>query len=545
MGSMGKKIEVSGLRSIAPGLFAAALTFVVFLPALGCDFIGWDDDFIYNNTFIRSLDLEFFKWVFTTPVSNNWHPLTFITFALDYSIWGLDPVGYHLTNIIFHSLNALLVFVLTLMLVRIYFNERDGAPGPRAALGAAFVSALVFALHPLRVESVVWVSERKDVLCAFFYFLALIFYLRHISARSRGAGPYLLSLASFILALLSKPMAVTLPVVLLLFDYCLVKGAFDRDRAVKTLAAKLPFFALSLLSVPFTLWAQANMIKPVEEVSLVSRLFVAVRGFIYYPYKTLYPLDLVPFNPIPGSMDLLSLEYGGSAALFVLLSVLFLWVLRRHRWVGAAWLFYIVTLAPVVGIVQVGLQAVADRYTYIPVVGLVIPASVLAACAFSSLRVAGRVLMSAAGLAIAAVLITLTITQTGYWKNSETLLTRQIEVLPNPLAYFNRGIVYGDAGEIEKAIGDYTGAIRLDPGYVNAFVERGRLHEAAGDLASAIRDFSRVAELMPDNPSLRYYMGLLYIRAGMAEEAKARMREAADMGYGPAEEYLAPKGAGR
>lgn len=545
MGFMGKKIEVSGLRAIAPGLIAAALTFVVFLPSLGCDFIGWDDDFIYNNTLIRSLDLEFFKWVFTTPVSNNWHPLTFITFALDYAVWGLDPTGYHLTNIIFHSLNALLVFLLTLSLVRIYFKGREGAPGPNAAAGAAFVSALVFALHPLRVESVVWVSERKDVLCAFFYFLALIFYLRHISALSRGAFAYLLALASFILALLSKPMAITLPAVLLLLDYCLVRGSFGRGRAVKTLAAKLPFFALSLASVPVTLWAQADMIKPVEVVSIASRFFVAARGFVYYPYKTLYPAGLVPFNPIPASVDMLSLEYGGSALLFVLLSAFFLWALRRYRWAGAAWLFYVVTLAPVAGIVQVGLQAVADRYTYIPVVGLTIPASVLAAYAFGSLRTPGRVLMSAAGLVIAAALVTLTVMQTGYWKNSETLLTRQIDVLPAPLAYFNRGIVYSNAGEIEKAIGDFTRAVRLDPDYVNAYVERGRLHEASGDLASAIRDFSRVAELVPDNPSLRYYLGLLYARAGMEEEARARMSEAARMGYAPAQEYLSQKGAGR
>ncbi len=515
------------------GFFVAALTLVVFLPSLRNGFIGWDDNAVFYNPNIRVIDLSFLKWVFTTPISYNWHPLTFISFALDYRFSGSNPAGYHLTNIVIHSLNTLLVFILALTLIRLSGESRIKFKEVclSMALPAAFIAAFIFGLHPLRVESVVWISERKDVLCTFFFLLSLVFHISYISKGS--ARGYVLALVFFIFALLSKPMAVSLPFVLLILDYYLIDGFWRRGTFRKIILGKIPFFLLSLLSIPLTIWAQSKLIQSLDKMPFVYRPAIAAHGYIFYLYKLLLPINLVPFYPIPKHINFFSIEYAGAALLFIFLTVLFLWVLRGRRALQAIWLYYIITLIPVIGIVQVGVQAAADRYTYIPTIGFIIIASTGAVYAFKASNAHGRVVLATAGLFLAITLVTLTHRQIGVWKNDETLLTYQIDTNPTYLAFYNRAIVYSNRGNLPRAIDDYTVTIRLYPQFRNAYLSRAKVYTILGDYPLAINDYNKLIELYPSEPAAYYDLGLLYSRTGRDDLAAYFMQRSAEMGFKP------------
>lgn len=250
----------SGYTVYLSAAFAVSfITFLVYIPALGNDFVNWDDaQYVYKNQHIQSLDLKFLGWAFSSVVVSNWHPLTLASLALDHAIWGLNPMGFHLTNVAFHVLNTLLVFILTLRLVD--HEKGDKTTCNPTALAAGIVTALLFGTHPLHVESVAWVSERKDVLCAFFFLLSIGAYLEYVSPKYSSNGPkkqlyYGCTLFFFILALLSKPMAVTLPFVLLILDFHPL-GRLDGRRRGWAVVEKIPLFILSAASSAMTLWAQ-------------------------------------------------------------------------------------------------------------------------------------------------------------------------------------------------------------------------------------------------------------------------------------------------
>ncbi len=375
------------LRALLPAIAPALLAFAVFIPALGAGFVNWDDPaYVYQNPHIRSLDLH---WAFTAVVASNYHPLTLLSHTLDYALFGLDPWGHHLTSIMLHALNSALVYLLSLALLE-RIMPRSGAPdsagkgsgqrpgglsrnantGPsEGAVFAALAAAFIFAAHPLHVESVAWVAERKDVLSAFLFLLSMLAYLGYTARRDK-ALPYALSLIFFVLALLSKPMAVTLPVVLLVLDYYPLKR--DGRGWGRLIIEKIPFFALSILSAVLTLWAQSSggAVTKMHSYSLGARLIVAVRGYVFYLYKLIYPASLAPYYPLPLSAGAEDPLFLGSLLILIIISALCLYLaLRGRRAPAALWAYYIVTLAPVIGIVQVGSQAAADRYAYITTIG--------------------------------------------------------------------------------------------------------------------------------------------------------------------------------
>jgi hypothetical protein len=305
--------EASRITVWAVALIVASVTFVVYLPALNNEFVNWDDPtYVYENYQIRSIDFGFLKWIFTAVVSGNWHPLTMFTHALDYSFWGLDPRGHHLTSIIFHTFNTLLVFILVVQLLGCGRAGKTGIPngftGPdKKALIAGIVTALVFGIHPVHVESVAWISERKDVLSVFFFLLSVLAYLKYTSSRnSKRSISYGACLLLFTMALMSKPMAVTLPVVLLILDYYPL-GRMSLEGGLKgakwSLLEKVPFFVLSLLSSLITIWAQhtGGALTTLEAYPLKVRILVALRAYAFYIYKMVLPIDLAPFYPYPRS----------------------------------------------------------------------------------------------------------------------------------------------------------------------------------------------------------------------------------------------------
>ncbi|MEE8574733.1 MAG: hypothetical protein V3T30_04900, partial [Thermodesulfobacteriota bacterium] len=360
-------------------LLAAVVTFIVYLPTLQNGFVNWDDQgYVYNNPNIRILDIDFFRWALSTPVLGNWHPLTMLSHAVDYALFGLNPRGHHLTSIVLHSVNTILVFFLTFTLVN---NKKSGnaVMGNESLLTAritALVTALLFGLHPLHVESVAWVSERKDLLYAFFYLLTLLTYLTYArgSAKNRVI-PYASALILFTLSLLSKPMAVTLPVVLLLIDYYplgrfRVHGPTGLKAYRRIFLEKIPFFLLSLIFTAITIETQKSAgALEMEIAPFLERLLISLRGYGFYIYKSFIPVNLAQVYPYPDTIGLFKLEYLASIILIAIITLLSIKYVRKpneNKLFITLWAYFLVTLLPVIGLVQAGQQSAADRYTYLP-----------------------------------------------------------------------------------------------------------------------------------------------------------------------------------
>ena len=526
---------VSVRAMVFPGAIVAIVTFLVYLPALSNGFVSWDDGrYVYENQNIRSLDLSFLWWTLTSVVLANWHPITLISYGIDYAIWGLNPRGYHLTNIIFHAFNVLLVFILTLRLAGLTMprdTKEKTAFGlvSKGALIAAAVAALFFGLHPLRVESVVWVSERKDVLCAFFFLLSLLSYFEYVRATSKKALFYGATLLFFILALMSKPMAITLPLVLLILDwYPLGRWRFGVVKRV--IIEKVPFLALSIVSAILTLWIQksAGAVSTLEVVSPIKRMLVGLKAYIFYLYKTILPFDLAPFYPYPEVIYLVSIEYLGSIICFIVISLSCVLLLKKSRAFSALWLYYLITLLPVIGIVQVGAQAAADRYTYLPLLGL----GVFAGIGIGRLYDKG--LSKEYATAIFALTVSVlvffsyrTILQERIWRDSLTLWSHEVELHPHeaPLPRYNLGLAYYKLEQMDKAAGEFKEALRMNPDYADAHNYLGAVYYDLGRTREAMKEFEETLRLDPKHADARNRLGAVYYDLGRIEEAMEEFKE--------------------
>ncbi len=515
-----------GSRRVAlvAAFLVALVSFLIYLPALRSTFVNWDDNlYIYQNPFVRTLDATFLRQAIFGFHASNWHPVTWLSHALDCALWGLNPLGHHLTSLLLHAVNAFLVVLLVVRLGS-FPGWRSGAEGNAPAAGgrpvlvSAVLTGLLFGLHPLHVESVMWISERKDVLCALFFLLALCRYAAYAAAAGAGIAAdsrflrdrrYLGSLALFALALMSKPMAISLPAVLLVLDWC----PFGRVRTWKALgnaaAEKLPFVLLSLPSAALTVLAQRSgaALVPLEEIPFAERSVVAVRSFGQYIGKMLLPIHLVPYYPYPQKAALFSVEtlllvtlaIGATAAAVVAAQ-------RGRRLWLAAWGWYALTLAPVLGFVQVGRQAMADRYTYLPSLGPFLAAGAALAWTWGRVdalrmwRLAARGTGAATVVAVLLTLATLTVRQTAIWKDSVNLWSAVIGRVPVPLAFFfyNRAIAYRESGRVSEAIDDYGRAIALDPGDERTWVNRGLLYVQTGRPGPAAADFTAACALGND-----------------------------------------------
>lgn len=533
----------------------ALLTFLVYLPALRNDFVELDDAaYILDNPYIRSFNQELFRWAFFRFYAANWHPLTWLSHALDYALWGLNPLGHHLTNILLHAVNTLFVVVLASKLLEIARKR----PSPktsasfltdRTVLVAAGVTGLLFGLHPVHVESVAWVAERKDLLCALFFLASIIMYATHAAGISeahelerkgeargilchkiRANRLYLASLGLFILALLSKPMAVTLPAVLLLLDWFPLERIRDARTFRITLLEKLPFISLSLASSVFTVLAQKSgeAMVSTQLVPWPVRSLMAVRSLLGYLAAMIIPYDLAPYYPYPGlrEISLFRAEYLIPALLAIVITATFIILAKRQKMWFAAWCYYTITLLPVLGIVQVGGQAMADRYTYLPSLGPFLLAGLGASRVSVQTDTAGNPrLVKTIGFSAAALffllLSILTVRQIGIWKNSmaafDAILAKDSR--RSPVVYFHRGVAYEKAGKSEQAIDDYTRAISLFPSYYEAFFSRGTAYDRMGRFDQAIEDYSSAISLKPSSYEAYTNRGLAYKKIGQRAEA--------------------------
>jgi Flp pilus assembly protein TadD len=482
-------------RSIA--LLLALVTLVVYLPVTRNAFVNYDDDdYVTNNPMVNGgLTAQSIKWAFVTGHASNWHPLTWISHMTDCELFKLNPAAHHFVNALFHSANVALLFILLLRL-----TEKTWP--------AALVAAL-FAWHPLHVESVAWVAERKDVLCAFFWLLTLLAYVRYIDLlkiqNPRSKVFYGVALLAFSCALMAKPMAVTLPFVLLLLDFWPLKrfplSPLGLPLFLRLFLEKILFFALTVISCALTYWAQhgGNSVVSLGDISFSFRLQnapVAVAGYLcklFWPANlaVLYPLRHIAVMPLLVSL-----------ALLLLISVL-AWRWRSTRpYFLMGWLWFLGTLVPVIGIVQVGAQAMADRYSYIPSIGFFLVIILLAAEFAEKIRLPKSVVAAIAAL-ICAACVFATERQIGFWRDGETLFRHAVEVTTNnDVAHVNLGVALDLQGETQAALNEYRAAERINPDRYQIHYNLGVMLERSGRLQEALDEYRQATRLNADVPAI-------------------------------------------
>jgi len=495
----------------------AVLTWVVFGQLLQYDFINYDDPrYVYENTNITNgLTIGGIAWAFTHIHSMNWHPLTTISHMLDCQLYGLKPGAHHFTNVLLHSIVAIL---LLLVLQRM----TGGPSGSGSIWRSAFVAA-VFAIHPLRVESVAWIAERKDVLSGVFFMLTLLTYFRYV--RVRSIGHYLTVLFMFALGLMCKPMLVTLPFVLLVLDYWplgRIRGqksdVSGHENLVMLVVEKIPLVGLSAISSVVTFLAQRGAVGWTEQLPVLARINNAVVTYAAYMWQMLWPVKLAVFYPHPESrlplweiILCLLLLIGITAAAVVL---------RKSRpYFITGWLWYLGMLVPVIGLVQVGWQGRADRYTYLPQIGLYIAITWGIADVTAAWRWQREILT--AGTAIVVGLLSWRASvQASYWRDSETLFTHALAVTSNnDVAENNLGIVFLQKGNLDEAISLLQAAVDLRPENSPAHENLAKALLQKGQVTDALVHYRRLLELQPDNIEVHNIVGTVLIQQGQAREA--------------------------
>ncbi len=496
----------------------ALATVAIYLPVVRNQFVPWDDNrYLYENPHITPLSWGAVRWAFTTFHCSNYHPLTWLSHALDVALWGLNPAPHHLTNAVLHAANGALFLLLAYRLLSLA-APRWQAREVRLAAAAA---ALLFVLHPLRVESVAWAAERKDVLCGLFCLLTCLAYL---AFATRGGGRrYGLTLALFAAALLAKPMAITLPLVLLLVD----RFPLRRPAAVgwsRLGAEKLPLFALSAASAALTLRAQqaGGAVSPLDHLPVAARLANAVRGICFYLEKSLLPLRLSPLYEPRLHPPLGPYLIAAAVVVTITLAAVVRWR-RGDPTLGTAWLAYLVLLAPVLGVVQAGRQVAADRYTYLPTLPLALLTGAGVAVAWRRLActTAGRTIALVVAAAVVAALATLTVGQIAVWHDGETLWRHAVACDPDHAfqAHEAVGILAEERGDLATAIREYQRAIAIHPRFVDALDRLGIALAREGDLAGAEATFHRALEVTPADSVAHANLGHLRLKQRRIPEA--------------------------
>jgi tetratricopeptide (TPR) repeat protein len=484
-------------RSVLIGLALVTVTVAAFYQVYTFEFVNFDDPlYVYENPNIQAgVTLKSIKWAFTSGHAGNWHPLTWLSHMLDWQLFGPDPAGHHLTNLVLHIANTLLLFTVLKQMTR-------------APWRSAFVAAL-FAIHPLHIESVAWVTERKDVLSAFFWMLTMLTYVRY--AEHPCVKRYLLILLSFALGLMTKPMLVTLPFVLLLLDYWPLGRIPYKQEISKTsrfgwrmfyhlILEKLPFFGLSAASSIVTFIAQRSggSVRTWQFLPLDIRIFNALVSYVSYIAKAFYPSRLAVLYPHPGT----KLPVWQALLSFLALAgvtIVIIYTARRRRYLAVGWLWYLGTLVPVIGLVQVGLQAMADRYTYLPSIGIFIMVAWGAAELFTSLHLRKIVPAVSAGIILAALLVC-TRMQVRYWRDSIFLCGHALEVTEdNHVMHNNYGNALRDKGRFDEAITHFKRSIEINPRYVKAYINLGMVYFREEKIMQAAACWNEALELEPDN----------------------------------------------
>ncbi len=516
------------------------LTTTAFLPTLQNGFVNWDDSStLLRNPHYRGLGLSQLGWMFTTFHMGHYQPLSWMTLGLDYLLWGMAPRGYHLTSLFLHAANGVLFYFVTLGLLGMALSRRI-VPGNNVLGAVAAFAALLFAIHPLRVESVAWASERRDVLSGFFFLWTIFCYLRAITVdrSDHGWSRWMTAAVIFYaLSLLSKASAMTLPIVLLVLDvYPLGRlsggpAKWFGPEARRVLWEKVPFLALGLIAGMIALFAQyeATALTPIGEYGVVPRVAQALFGLAFYLWKTVVPLSLSPLYPLPVAFNPWELRFLISGVVILAVSA-YLYVVRR-RWPAllAIWVCYIAILLPVLGAAQSGAQIAADRYTYLSCLGWAILAGGgLFHCGRAWLT--GRAgQLTATGLATVVLLAfgVLTWKQVQVWHDSERLWRHALAVTKeSSTPHYNLGVILAKRGEPEEAEEHYRRSIEINPRYADAHNNLGILLRKRGELEEAEGHYRQALKIHPPLAQTHFNLGIILAKRGELEEAEEHYRQA-------------------
>ena len=492
-------------------LFLVIAILAVYWQVRNYSFVNYDDpQYVTKNHNVQAgLTLESITWSFTAVQTGNWHPLTWISHMLDCQLYGMNPGRHHLTNVLLHILNSLLLFLVFMRMTGKLWQS-------------GFVAAL-FALHPLHVESVAWIAERKDVLSTFFWMLSLWGYLRYVERP--GACRYLLLLLLFILGLMTKPMLVTLPFVLLLLDYWPLNrfqsgSSGDGNHSVQRpsdfglLWEKIPLFFLSAVSsvVTYLVQKSGGAVKSLAVIPFHDRIANAIISYGSYMGKMIWPDNLAVFYPYPKSI--LWWKVAGAGLLLVVVSVVIFRMVRTKPYLAVGWLWYIGTLVPVIGLVQVGSQGMADRYTYVPLIGIF----VIIAWGVPDFMPKWRYRRIGFTVTIAAIIAIIMITtrlQIRYWSNSVTLFEHALEVTgDNGIVHAKLGEAFEEQGKIDAAVRHYREALLINPDFVEPLLNLGVALKEKGELNEAINCFSKVLRTNSNHADAHYELGDTLKRKG-------------------------------
>jgi len=489
------------------------------------DFVNYDDDiYVIRNRQVKAgITRESILWAFTTSHAGNWHPVTWLSHMLDCEFFGLNPLRHHMTSLLLHIANTLLLFWVLKRMTK--------------AVWCSGFAAVLFALHPVHVESVAWVAERKDVLSGFFWMLTMAAYVRY--AERPGITRYLLVFLAFVLGLMAKPMLVTLPFVLLLLDWWPlerfawlksepVKINCQRTTTCRLIAEKIPLFVLAAVScvVTYTIQKSSGAVSPVEAVPLNPRITNALVSYISYIGKMIYPSKLAVLYPHPGY----NLPLWKPIAAFLILSIVSVCVIYAarlgRRYLAVGWLWYIGILVPVIGLVQVGAQGMADRYTYLPSVGFFIVIT-YGAVEFFSKRNYQRILLGISAGLVLFVLLICTRVQVRYWRDSLALFERALAVTKdNYQMHNNLAYVLKSQDRFDGAIGQYRKALRIAPNNAEAHFHLGNLLRRQGELDEAIGHYLDVVVIKPDHADAHNNLGYAFRTRGEFVEAISHFRQA-------------------
>src|SRR5437870_1636101 len=530
-GSMGLTSARRWIRWLAP-LLVALFTLAAFLPALQNQFVNWDDkDNFLDNPHYRGLGWTHLRWMWTTH-RGHYIPLTWMTLGLDYLLWGMNPLGYHLTSLLLHAANAVVFFFLvSRLLTRALPSLSDR--GHALAVSAGF-AALVFAIHPLRVESVAWVTERRDVLSGLFYLVTILVYLRACEGEEHGRRWYSLAVATFVLALLSKSMVVNLPIVLLILDVYPLRrlgGAIGwwSEPARRVYVEKIPFVLLAAAASAIAVMAQSSVhaAASLAQLSVPGRLVVSAYGLGFYLWKMVVPVNLSPLYELPRTMDPVAPPFILSYALVLAITAIVLALRRPVPGLLAAWLAYVVVLSPVLGILQSGPQIAADRYTYLAGLGW---ASLAGAGLLSTWRRWPPFVLTGLAVVLLSGLGTLTWNQVEVWHDSEKLWTHALAIDPKTsMAQFGLGRVRADQGKPAEAIEHYRQALNITPDYGAAHYNWGVVLGQQGKPAEAIEHYRLALHMRPNSAEAHNNWGLALADQGKLAEAMEHYRQALEI----------------
>jgi tetratricopeptide (TPR) repeat protein len=471
-----------------------AITFIAFIPVLGAGFVSWDDgEYVLQNTAFRNADL---KAVLTTPMQGNVHPLTMLTLFINYVVSGENAWSYHLVNLALHLVNCLLVFRLAMSLSR----------GNRII---SFTTAILFGIHPVHVESVAWVSERKDVLYGLFFIAGLMTYTKYVDSNSRK--DYWLSILYFVLSLLSKPSAAVFPLALLCVDFLRT-----RKLTAKVLIEKIPFFTLSLAMgiITFIAQRQAGSFGKIH-IDTSNKIFYGFYGIMMYIVKMVAPVNLAVFYPFPAMNVKLPVEYYMAPVFFLGLAFVFFYSLKRNRVISFGILFYLVNLLLVLQFLPVGSAVIAQRYAYIPYIGLFfIVGWIIDRFTNSDTSKAWRIVFP-----IALLLSVLTWHQASTWHSSATLWDQAIKTQPSAKAYANRALLLRKEKNYDLAIEYFNKAIHLDTHDNELYANRGNVYFDLRKPELAISDYRKALSMKPDFPEALDNMGAQFAMLGQYDSA--------------------------